>query len=131
MRLEHVDSLLRASHITSLGDEFAPCLDQRLRLILRDFVLRRGWKCHIYALNVLPWSLALHILEFSFVTVGILQLCQLLSLDLEISNVGHIIWADTLVAGRNYCALAVGERDDRCPKLDGFERRVLGDVSRT
>jgi len=129
MLLKDPDSLLGATHITPLSDEFAPLLYQCLRLVLGDFILRRRWERHIHVPNMLPRSLALHILELVFVAVGAHQLGQLLALDLEISDISHLVWADSLLAGGNDCAFAVREGDNGCAKLDGFEGGVLGYVS--
>ena len=125
------NGLLRATHVASLGDEFGPGVDQRLSLLARHLILRRAWQGHVNLFHVFPWPCTLDVFDFALVAIRIGHFCQLLSLDFQIGNIGDFVGTDTLVAFGNDGAFAIREGYYCGAKFDGFEGRVLGDVSGT
>ena len=131
MLLKDTNSLLRATHVTSLGDKLCASFNQRLALLAGNLILRRARQCHINLADIRPRPCTLDVFDLALVTVRIGKLCQLLSLHFQIGNVRNLVGADAFLAFGNDGAFAVGEGDDCGAKFDGFQGSILGDVPRT
>ena len=127
--LEDVDGFLRTSHVASLCDKSGSGLNQRLGFIRRDLILGCRWQGDVEFPDMFPRPLAIDVLEFVLETLGRSELAELLAVDLELGDGGNLVGGEAGVAGRDEASFAVGEGDDGCAKVDGFERGVLGDVT--
>ena len=131
MSLESVDCILRATHVASLCNEFGSSLDESFGLVAADLVLGCTGQRDIDFLDMGPWACTIHVLDLLLEVRRLNHLGQLFSLNLELGNEVDLVWRNAGVASRDERAFAVREGDHRAAKLNHFERRVLGDISRT
>ena len=130
MVLKDINRVLRTAHVATLSNELCASLDKRLGLLAGNFVLCRTRKNDIHILDVGPRAHAVNVLAFALELRGGGDFSQLLTLDLEFGNQADFIGGDALLISGDQSTLAVGEGDDGCAQLDGFESGVLCDVSR-
>ena len=126
---EDVDGFGGAAHVASLGDELSASVDERFCLVARDLVLCRARESDIDFAAVGPGPGALDVLEFVLVGIGRGELGQLFAVDFQLGDVGDVFGGDSLLGGGDDGAFAVGEGNNGCSKLNGFQGGVLGDVA--
>ena len=91
----------------------------------------RGGEGHVYIADDGPWAGAVDVLEFVFVFVIRGEFRELFAGDFERGDVVDFFRGDSLFGGGDDGAFAVGEGDDGCAELNGFEGDVLGYIART
>lgn len=121
--LEHVDGILGAAHVGTLGDEARAGGDQGLGLLLGDLVLCGAGKSDV-DLDVGPWAGTLDV-----PVRGGLEGRQCLTLDLEGGDLLDILLREILAGLGDQRTGRVGQGDDGGAELNSLEGGVLGDVS--
>lgn len=123
--LEHVDGLLGATHVGALSDEPGAAGNESLGLLLGNLVLGGAGKSDV-DLDVGPWAGTLDVLVRLAGEGG-----ERLALDLEGGNGLNVLGCEVLALLGDESTSGVGKRQNGGTELNGLERSVLGDVTRS